>query len=82
MAILASDTLNVSQIDPATLTYDGLAVRERSNSSLSCRIEDIDGDGYSDPICQYQDALADRTLTGELLDGTPITGTDPVCVLH
>jgi hypothetical protein len=82
VAILGSDTLDVSQIDPATLAYDGLAVRERGNGSLSCRIEDINGDGYSDLICQYQDALTERTLTGELLDGTSIIGTDSVCVLR
>ena len=38
--------------------------------------------GYDDLVCQYQDTLTEGTLTGELLDGTAIEGTDTVCVVH
>lgn len=82
VAILGSDTLDVTQIDQTTLSFDGLTVRVRGNGSLSCSIRDTNGDGYADLVCQYQDTLTEGTLTGDLLDGTPIQGTDTVCVLH
>lgn len=82
VAILGSDTLDVTQIDPATLSYEGLDVRQRGNGSLMCRVKDVNGDGYDDFLCQYQDTTTDGMLTGELLDGTPIEGVDTICVVN
>ncbi len=82
VAILGSDSLDVTQIDPATLSFEGLDVRERGNGALSCNIKDTNSDGYADFVCQYQDATTEGTLTGELLDGTPIEGADIFCVVH
>jgi hypothetical protein len=52
-----------------------------------CGMEDVDGDGYLDLVCQYRDdsnawapGNEEATLTGELLDGTPIRGTDSICL--
>ena len=81
VAILGSDTLDVTQIDPTTLSYEGLDVRQRNNGSLFCRVKDVNSDGYDDFLCQYQDMTTDGMLTGELLDGTPIEGFDTICVV-
>ena len=82
VAILGTDTLDVTQIDQTTLAFDGLIVRERGNGSLSCSIKDTNRDGYADLVCQYRDTLKEGTLTGDLLDGTAIKGTDKACALH
>jgi len=82
VAILGSDTLDVTQIDPATLSYEGLDVRQRGNGSLFCRVKDVNSDGYADFLCQYQDTTTEGTLTGALLGGTPIEGADTVCVVN
>ena len=82
VAILGSDTLDVTQVDPATLSYEGLDVRQRENASLKCRVEDVNRDGYDDFLCQYQDTTTTGLLTGALLDGTPIEGYDTICVVN
>jgi len=82
IAILGSDSLDVTQIDPTTLSFEGSGVRERGNGALSCRIEDTNSDGYADFICHYQGVTTEGTLNGELLDGTLIEGADVFCVVH
>lgn len=82
VAILGSDTLDVTQIDPSTLAFEGLEIREKGNGALSCGIEDVNFDGYDDFSCRYQNGITEGTVTGELLDGTPIEGTDIFCVAH
>jgi hypothetical protein len=81
VAILGSDTFDVTQIDPTTLSYEGLDVRQRNNGSLFCRVKDVNSDGYDDFLCHYQDMITYGMLTGELLDGTPIEGFDTICVV-
>jgi hypothetical protein len=80
VAILGSDTLDVTEIDQTTLSFEGLSVREKGDRAPSCNIKDVDGDGYLDLICQYQDTTTDGILNGQLLDGTPIEGSDTICV--
>ena len=82
VAILGSESLDVTQIDPTTLSFEGLDVRKKRNGAVSCRIKDVNRDGYADFICDYQNATTEGTLTGELLDGTPIEGTDIFCAVH
>ena len=82
VAILGSDSLDVTQVDPTTLLFEGLDVRERGNGALSCRIKDVNRDGYADFVCQYQDTTTEGKLTGALLDGTPIEGVGIFCVVH
>jgi len=82
VAILGSVTLDVIQIDQTTLSFEGLDIRERGNGALSCNIRDTNRDGFADLVCQYQDTTTEGTLTGELLDGTPIEGADTFCVVH
>ena len=80
IAILGSDTLDVIQIDQTTLSFEGKGVRVRGNGALSCNIRDANKDGYDDLVCRYEDTTTEGTLTGELLDGTPIEGADTFCL--
>ena len=80
VAIFGSDTLDVIQIDQTTLSFEGEGVRVRGNGVLSCGIRDANSDGYDDLVCRYDDSTTEGTLTGELLDGTPIEGADTFCL--
>ena len=97
VAILGSDTFEANQIDISTLKFAGLDVRVKGNSKPQCSIEDVSGDftdpagapdGYDDLVCHFVD-YADAwspdngtaTLKGALLDGTPIEGTDTICIV-
>ena len=80
VAIFGSDTLDVIQIDQTTLSFEGEGVRVRGNGLLSCGLRDANSDGYDDLVCRYDDSTTEGTLTGELLDGTPIEGADTFCL--
>jgi hypothetical protein len=81
VAILGSDELDVTQIDQTTLAFEDLVVRERPNGWLLCDLSDVNRDGFVDLLCHYQNATTDGTLTGALLDGTRIEGSDTICVV-
>ena len=97
VAILGSETLDVTQIDISTLNFAGLVVRVKGNSSPQCSVEDVSGDftnpegapdGYEDLICQFVDDpiawLPDggiASLTGYLHDETAIEGSDEICIV-
>lgn len=88
VAINGCATFDVSQIDTSTLDFGGLSVRVKGNGNFQCAIEDWNDDGFNDLVCQFVDdgPLAwtpnngTATLIGELLDGTPIEGTDSICI--
>ena len=82
VAVLGSATFDVSQIDTETLSFQGLDVRMRGNGSVSCGMKDVNLDGYSDLLCQYTNGETDGVITGRLLDGTNIEGSDTFCVAH
>jgi hypothetical protein len=84
VAILGS----ADDINTATLSFGGLAVRVRAERGPQCSIEDSNGDQFLDLVCHFEDnpdnwvAGGDTaSLTGELLDGTPIEGTDSICIV-
>jgi len=72
----------VTQIDPNSLVFEDLPVRTRGNGSLSCDCYDVNGDGYVDLVCRYQDALTEGRLIGRVLDGTGITGIGDFCIAN
>ena len=80
VAIYGSSTLNVVQIDQGTLSFDGLDVSKKRNGTLSCEYDDLNADDYTDLVCKYQNSTTLAWLTGELLDGTKVEGTDTYCV--
>jgi len=89
VAILGSDTLDVSDIDPRTVMLESLDVRTvGKNNKLQASIEDVNGDGFDDMVVQIndQDGLFESgettaVLTGELFDGTNIIGSDSICIV-
>jgi hypothetical protein len=88
VAILGSDTFDVSTIDQTTLLFGGMAVRVRGNKGPLCGFENPYVDGYTDLVCHFEDdptnwdaGNAEATLTGKLDDGTDIVGTDTICVV-
>lgn len=88
VAILGSPELNVSQIDPASIKLAGLGPVRQS-------ISDLQGDGFPDTLLHFrgQDiaglltggvtngAVVELELSGTLLDGTAIRGSDSVTVV-
>lgn len=65
VAILGSDTFDVTSIDASTLEFQGLKVRMKGNGTVQCSIEDVSGDfstfpegvpdGYPDLVCKFVD---------------------------
>ena len=88
VAVLGSETFDVSSIDQTSLSFGGDTVRVRGNKGPFCGVEDTNADGFNDIVCQFEDnaeywepGQSDATLTGSLLDGTSIEGTDTICIV-
>jgi hypothetical protein len=81
VAVLTDDDLDASTINPETVLFAGA-------EPVRWSLKDVDDDGDIDMIFHFktQDldldgGSTDATLTGETLDGTPITGTDTVNIV-
>ena len=92
VAILGSDVFDVTTVDPGTVALEGQTVAARGKAGrLLAHIEDVNGDGFMDLVVQIEDVDGGfasgsgyATLTGNLLaefGGTPIEGTDEICVV-
>jgi len=91
IAILGSDAFDVNDIHKETLRFAEAAVKVvgKKDPHTLCSIEDANGDFINDLICQFVTtdiAAVDGestsvTLNGELLNGTPIEGTDSVNIV-
>ncbi len=88
VAILGSDTFDVTSIDQSSLLFGGLEVRVRGRKGPLCNVDYSDGDAYLDLICHFEDDTnswvpgdGEATLTGNLLDLTKFQGTDSICVV-
>ena len=87
VAILGSDTLDVTDVDVSTLMFGNASpAHDLSDSdTYNEHIQDVNGDGFLDLVSHYKQkdtgiacGDTDATLTGTLLDGTLIEGTDSV----
>lgn len=88
VAILGSDTFDVTLVDQTALLFGGLEVRVRGNKGPQCHFEDSSADGILDLVCQFEDNSdywtpgdGEATLTGKLQDETEFMGTDSICVV-
>lgn len=93
VAILGSEDLDVYDVDTdpdATypISFNGLDVRVRGKKGPLCSVEDTNGDSYLDLVCHFEDDTSEwlggddtATLTGQLLDGTRIEGSDSICIV-
>ena len=94
VAILGTNEFDVASvnIDPDAvnaLAFNGLQVRVRGKKGPLCAIEDTNGDGVTDLVCHFEDEPSQwvegtelsATMTGELVDGTPIEGADSICIV-
>lgn len=88
VAIFGTTTLDVNDIDADTVELEGMEVKAVGKSNkLLAHIEDSNGDGIDDLIVQIEDedgvfeiGSTSATLTGSLLNGTQIQGTDDICI--
>ena len=88
VAILGGTDLDVSTVDQTTLVLEGSNARVKGKSGNIGSFDDVNGDGFTDLVVQFPttdlaltEADVEATLTGQLLDGTPIQGTDTICVV-
>ena len=87
VAILTTDTFDASTVDPLSVTLQDAAVRIKGKSGNAGSLEDVDSDGDLDLVLQVFNDLnlaegqSTATLSGNLFDGTPIEGTDSICVV-
>jgi len=88
VAILGSTTFDVNNIDSESVTLEGMAIKVVGKSNkLLAHIEDTNSDGIDDLIVQIEDQdgvfeIGDTiaTISGQLLDGTTIVGSDSICI--
>ena len=80
---------DATQVDPATVELESLAVRVVGKSDkLQAHIEDVNNDDCDDLVVQIEDqdgvfenGETEATITGNLYDGTAIEGTDTICIV-
>lgn len=88
VAILGTASFDVGAVDAGSLLLDGLRIRVRGNRGPSCSFEDVNADGRNDLVCHFVDdpaywqgGGAVAKLTGKLVNGTPIEGSDSICIV-
>lgn len=88
VAILGSSTFDATQVNLTTLSFNGLAVRVKGNGAPQCSVQNVNGDAYTDLVCQFIDdpstwagGTATAILRGNLSDGTLFAGSDEICIV-
>lgn len=89
VAVYGRADFDVVTIDIGTLSLNALELSIKGNENHQCAYEDVNQDGLEDLVCHFvddDDLWIDgdgvATLTGTLLDGTPIEGIDDICVVY
>jgi concanavalin A-like lectin/glucanase superfamily protein len=89
VAILSSATFDATQVDPASVSLAGARVKMIGKSSkYSCSIQDVNGDGLNDLLCQVSTAQfmiepGDSTaeLEAQTFSGQPIQGQEAITIV-
>jgi len=90
VAVLGSAGFDVQSIDARTLSLDGAEVGVRGKEGmLRCAYEDVNGDGFTDLMCQFYtndlvwtSGSTEATLTGKLFNGQLIAGSDTINIVR
>ena len=93
VAILGSESFDVSEVDGTTLNFaTGMAtpVHDLDDPGVFAdHLDDVNGDGFTDLISHYriedtgiQPEDREACLTGETLDGTPFEGCDAILTIR
>lgn len=93
VAILGSETFDVTQIEPGTVEMEGMTIKTVGKADkLLSHIEDVSGpegvpDGFADLVVQildeddmFEQGTGTAIVTGLLLDGRSFEGSDEICV--
>ncbi len=89
IGLLGSATFDVTDVDVTTLAFgpNGATPAHDLTDPIvyAAHLEDVNDDGFTDLVSHYKQkdtgiacGNTEATLTGALLDGTPIEGTDSV----
>jgi len=87
VAILGSDTFDVTDVDVTTLMFGTASPAHdlTDSDTYDEHLQDVNDDGFLDLVSHYKQketgiacGNTEETLTGALLDGTPIEGIDSV----
>jgi len=89
VAILGSDSFDATTVDPATVSLAGASVKMVGKSDKSlCHEEDVNGDGYTDLVCQVytaqfmiEEGQSTAVLEATTTDGTPVRGEDDIRIV-
>ncbi len=91
VAILGSSSFDATQVNPSTLSFNGLAVRVKNNGAPQCSVQNVNADAYMDLVCQFMDdpttwagGTATAMLRGNLnsnYGGLPFAGSDEICIV-
>lgn len=89
VAILGSQTFDVTTVDPYSISLAGAAVNLKGKAQTpQTSFEDINSDGFMDLIVQVSteslvlsEGDSEAILTGMTYDGTPISGKDTVRIV-
>jgi len=86
--IMGTPTFDVNTIDAETLQLDAQPVATGGGGKLMCHVEDVNGDGLDDLVCQFDDnGVYDPTdtvgtVTGLRTDASPFVSTDAICIVQ
>lgn len=85
VVIFGTSQFDVRNIDVSTLKLNGASVHGKNPK---CTLKDVNHDGIADYVCRFNGSSSTwnngtltATLTGNLKDHTPITGTDSLCTI-
>jgi len=92
VAILGSDTFDVTDVDVATLKFgpdDAIPAHDLTDTLVYAdHLQDVNNDGFTDLVCHFKtqelgldEYNTEATLTGETYGGNPVEGTDTVNIV-